>query len=216
MNKKKTKIMIVDRASNNRPDIRKIINIDTVNNFTYLGSLISNGGGSSDEIKRRSSLAKEAMSRLTNIRRSHEITLTTKMRLVKSLVLPIFLYESECWSLKETDKRKIDALETFCWRRMLRVSWTQRRTNESILQQLRIKKRLRVAGNIAKFFSHIVRRNGLERLTIEGLVAGRRSRGKSPTRYTDLITNITGRSLACSFRMAENREEWRTTVETNS
>lgn len=218
INKKKTKIMIVDRANNNRPEIKKINNIDTVNTFIYLGSLISNEGGSTEEIKRRSSLAKEAMTKLTNIWRSHEISLATKTRLVRSLVFSIFLYGSECWSLKATDKRRIDALEMFCWRRMLRISWTQRRTNESILQQIKPKKRLRtiVAENIAKFFGHVVRGNGLERLTVEGMVAGKRPRGRSPTRYTDLITSITGQSLSCTFRMTENREEWRHIVENNS
>lgn len=212
INKNKTKVMIVDRRNNNRPDKKKINNIKTVNTFIYLGALVSNGGGSSHEIRRRSAIAKEAMTRLTTIWKSHQINLVTKVNLVKSLVFSVFLYGAECWTLRESDKEKIDAFEMQCWRRMLRIPWTERRTNQSILEQLKVRKRLRtiVAERITKFFGHVIRRNDLERLTIVGAVQGKRSRGRSPTRYTDLITKITGSGLTQAIREAENRDLWRT------
>lgn len=215
INKKKTKIMIIDRQNNNRSGVKRINNIETVDTFIYLGATISNKGGSSEEIKRRSAIAKESMTKLTKVWKNHHISLNTKTRLVRSLVFSIFLYGSECWTLKKADKQKIDAFEMFCWRRMLRVSWTEKRTNQSILHQLRIKKRLSivVAEKIAKFFGHVVRRNGLERLTLEGTVPGKRSRGRSPTRYMDLITGLTGKNLTQTFKMAEDRQEWKAITE---
>jgi len=105
--------------------------------------------------------------------------------------------------------------QSFCmfgWRRM---SSTERRTNQSILDQLRLKQRLsivvaeKIAKFRAKFFSHVVRTNCLKRLPLEGTVPGRRSRGRSPTRYVDLITSLTGKNLTQTFTVSEERQKWK-------
>jgi hypothetical protein len=211
INRDKTRIMIIDRANNNQNHLVMINNIAVVDKFVYLGSLITNKGGCTEEIKRRSAIAKSAMAKLTKIWKSHEITTDTKMRLVRSLVFPVFTYASECWTLTEKDKKNIDVFEMYCWRRMLRIPWVARRTNESILDQLNIKKRLRtqISEQIISYFGHVLRRNGLEKLTIQGKVEGKRNRGRSPTRYTDHIVATIGAPLSECARMAEDRKTWR-------
>lgn len=215
INKSKTKIMIVDRPNNNHPEIKQINSIKTVKQFVYLGSLITNTGGCSEEIKRRIAIAKTATTNLQKIWKSHDIATETKIRLVRSLVFPVLLYGAECWTLKESDKRAVDVFEMYCWRRMLRIPWTARRTNQSIIEQLNIKKRLRtvVSERIAAFFGHIIRRDGLEKLTVQGKVEGARGRGRSPTRYTDHITRVTGLSFGQCVGAAIHREKWRKIVQ---
>lgn len=212
INKSKTKIMIVDRPNNNRIEVKQINNIEVVQKYVYVGALITNTGGCSEEIKRRTAIAKDVMAKLTKIWKSNDITTSTKTRLVGSLVFLVFLYE--CWALKETDKRAIGVFEMHCWRRMLRIPWVARRSNQSILEQLHVEKRLQrlVSERITAFFGHVIRKDGLEKLTIQGKVEGFRSRGRSPTRYTDHIVNTTGLSLAQCVRMAADRETWKRTL----
>ncbi|KAJ0176355.1 hypothetical protein K1T71_007534 [Dendrolimus kikuchii] len=111
-----------------------------------------------------------AMDRLGKIWRNRNITKATKMRLLRALVFPIFLYGAETWTIRESERKKIDALEMWSWRRMLRLAWTQFRTNVSILEELDIKQRLSsiVQGRILTFFGHITRREdtSVERLTM--------------------------------------------------
>lgn len=141
-------------------------------------------------------MGKSAMSRLHKIWRSRTISNTVKERLVRSLIFAIFLYGSETWTIRIAERRRIDAFEMWCWRKMLRVSWTENRTNNSILQQLGIKTRLSAicSQRILQFFGHVARRGGenLERLMISGNVEGRRARGRFPTRWTDHIQKIAG------------------------
>ncbi|KAH1013107.1 hypothetical protein HUJ05_012150 [Dendroctonus ponderosae] len=114
------------------------------------------------------------MTKLTKVWKRHNLFLNTRMRLVRNLVFSAFQYGSECWTLrKDKDKRKIDAFEMFCWHRMLCVSWTEKKSNQSILDQFRIKKILNivVVEKIAKLFGHAVRRKGHERLTSEETVS---------------------------------------------
>ncbi|KAI8442208.1 hypothetical protein MSG28_005792 [Choristoneura fumiferana] len=141
---------------------------------------------------------------------------STKIRLVRALVFPIFLYAAETWTLREVERRKIDALEMWCWRRMLGVSWTEFRTNESILQELGIKQRLSsmVQSRILTFFGHICRKEdaAMERLVIQGKVEGTRPRGRSPMRWTDQVKAAIEGPLHASIRKAAVREEWRRIV----
>ncbi|XP_072935002.1 uncharacterized protein [Epargyreus clarus] len=129
------------------------------------------------------------MDKLKKIWRNRNITKATKIWLVRTFVFPIFLYAAKTWTLRQVERRKIDALEMWCWRRMLGVSWKEFRINNSILQELGITQRLSnlVHRRILKFFGHVSRRNSdaIERLVVQGNVEGTRARGRSPTRWTD-------------------------------
>lgn len=137
INREKTKIMIVDRPNDNQREVTQISNIQVVVRFVYLGTLLMNTGGNTEEIKRRAGIAKTAVAQLTKIWQSHDIHVETKKRLMKSLVFSVFMYASECWIIKKVDLRRIDSFEMTCWRRMLRIPWTARRTNQS--KELKIK-----------------------------------------------------------------------------
>ena len=102
----------------------------------FLGSKITADGDCSHEIKRRLLLGKKVMSNLHSILNSRDITLPTKIQLVKAMVFPVVMYGCENWSVKKAERQRIDAFELWCWRRLLRVPWTARRSNQSILQEI--------------------------------------------------------------------------------
>ena len=110
--------------------------METVRDFIFLGSRITADGDCSHEIKRRLLLGREAMTNLDSILKSREITLPTKVRLVKAMVFPVVMYGCESWTIKTAEQRRIDAFELWSWRRLLRVPWTARRSNQSILKEI--------------------------------------------------------------------------------
>ena len=129
LNIQKTKIM----ASS--PITSWQIDGETVADFIFLGSKITVDGDCSHEIKRRLLLGRKVMTNLDSIFRSRDITLLTKVHLVKSMVFPVVMYGCESWTVKKAERRRIDAFELWCWRRLLRVPWTARRSNQSILRR---------------------------------------------------------------------------------
>lgn len=215
INKTKTKVLVVDRpgALTRSNELR---DLEFVDHFVYLGSLLSNVGGSEGEISRRIQMSKAAMTKLTRIWKDRNISRKTKVRLVRTLVFSIFFYGAESWTLRQSERAKIDAFEIWCWRRMLRNPWTARRTNVSILKELGITTRLSAIcfQRILKYFGHIARRNpdSLEKLMVVGQVDGRRSRGRSPTRWSDLVKSLTGLSITKAIKTAEDRNTWRSIV----
>ena len=108
--------------------------VETVSDFIFLGSKITADGDCSHEIKRRLLLGRKVMSNLDSILKSRDITLPTKVRLVKAMVFPVVMYGCESWTAEKAERRRIDAFELWCWRRLLRVPWTARRSNQSILK----------------------------------------------------------------------------------
>ena len=110
--------------------------METVTNFILGGSKITADGDCSHEIKRRLLLGRKAMTNLDSILKSRDITLPTKVRLVKAMVFPVVMYGCEIWSIKKGERRRVDAFEMWCWRRLLRVPWITRRSNESILKEI--------------------------------------------------------------------------------
>ena len=111
--------------------------VETVADFIFLGSKITADGDCSNEIKRCLLLGGKVMTNLDSILKNRDITLSTKVRLVKAMVFPVVMYECESWSIKKAERRRIDAFELWCWRRLLRVPWTARRSNHSILKEIR-------------------------------------------------------------------------------
>ena len=109
---------------------------ETVSEFIFLGSKITVDGDCSHEIKRRLLLGRKVMTNLDSIFKSRDATLPTKVRLVKAMVFPVVMYGCESWTVKKAERRRIDAFELWCWRRLLRVPWTARRSNQSILKAI--------------------------------------------------------------------------------
>ena len=169
--------------------------VETVSDFIFLGSKITADGDCSHEIKRRLLLGRKVMANLHSILKSRDITLQTKVRPVKAMVFPVVMYGCESWTVKKAERRRIDAFELWCWRRLLRVAWTARRSNVSILKE--ISPGISLEGMMVKlklqYFGHLMRRvDSLEKtLMLEG-IAGRRRRGRQRMRWLDGITDSMG------------------------
>ena len=152
---------------------------ETVSDFILGGSKITADGDCSHEIKRRLLLGK-VMTNLDSIFKSRDITLPTKVHLVKAMVLPVVMYGCESWTVKKAERRRIDAFELWCWRRLLRVPWTARRSNQSILKEISPEcslERLMLKLKL-QYFGHLMRRvDSLEKTLMLGGIGGRRRRG---------------------------------------
>ena len=146
----------------------------------FLGSKITADGDCSHEIKRCLLLGRKVMTNLDNILKSRYITLSTKVRLVKAMVFSVVVYGCESWTMKKAEHQRIDAFELWCWRRLLRVPWTARRSNQSILK---ISPGCSLVGLMLKlklqYFGHLMRRSdSLEKTLMLGKIEGRRRRGQ--------------------------------------
>ena len=133
LNIQKTKIMVSGPITSWQIDSETM---ETVSEFIFLGSKITAEGDCSNEIKSYLLLGREVMTNLDIILESRDITLPTKVRLVNSMIFPVVMYGCESWTIKKTEHRKIDAFELWCWRRLLRVPWTERRSNQPILKEI--------------------------------------------------------------------------------
>ena len=133
LNIQETKIMASDLIASYQINGKTV---ETVADFIFLGSKITEDGDCSHEIKRHLLLGRKVMTNLDSILKSRDITLSTKVRLVKAMVFPVVMYGCESWTVKKAERQKIDAFELWCWRRLLRVPWTARRSNQSILKEI--------------------------------------------------------------------------------
>ena len=154
--------------------------METVSDFIFLGSQITADGDFSHEIKRRLLLGRKVMTNLDSILKSRDITLPRKVCLVKAMVFPVGMYGCESWTIKEADHQRVDAFELWCWRRLLRVPWTARRSNQSILKE--IIPEYSLEGLVLKlklqYFGHLMQRtDSLEKTLMLGKTEGRRRRG---------------------------------------
>ena len=155
--------------------------VETVSDFMFLGSKITADGDCNQEIKRHLLFGRKVMTNLDSILKSRDITLPTKVRLVKAMFFPVVMYGCESWTVKKAEGRRIDAFELWCWRRLLRVPWTARRSDQSILKE--IIPGISLEGMMLKlklqYFGHLMRRvDSLEKTLMLGGFGGRRRRGK--------------------------------------
>ena len=167
--------------------------------FILGGSKITADGDCSHEIKRRLLLGRKVMTNLDSIFKSRDITLPTKVRLVKAMVFAMVMYGCESWTVKKAERRRIDDFEVCCWRRLLRVPWTARRSNQSILKE--INPGISLEGMMLKlklqYFVHLMRRvDSLEKTLMLGGIGGRRRRGRQRVRWLDGITGLMDVSLS--------------------
>ena len=185
--------------------------MEVLTDFLFLWSKITADGNCSHEIRRHLLLGRKTMTNLDSVLKSRNITLPTKVPIVKAMVFPVVMYGCESWTIKKTEQQRIDAFELWCWRRLLRIPWTAKRSNQSVLREVNPKYSLE--GLMLKlklqYFGHLIRTDdSLEKSLMLGKIEGRRRRGCQRMRWLDSIISAMNMNLGKLQEMVRDKEAW--------
>ena len=215
INRGKTECMVISKR--NPPPLFDLEigneSIKKVHQFKYLGSILGEDGRCEQEIRTRIGIAKTAFGKMKNVVTSRHIGTDTKIRVIKAYVWATLLYGCESWTISKEMERRLEAFEMWCYRRMMRVSWTERRTNQSILDEIQRSREL--MKNIRKrqlgFLGHVLRREELENLSLTGRIDGQRGRGRPRVKYMDGLRKAIGGRFSTGeiIQMSRDRERWK-------
>ena len=219
MNAKKTKTMVITRSS---PTPKLKITIDgeevkQVESFTYLGQLITEDGKNDNEIMHRISIARSVFNKMRTTLTSRRLSINIRKRILKCYVWSTLLYGCETWTLSDNIIKRLNAFEMWTYRRMLRISWTDKITNESVLQT--INNPLQITNIIKKkklqYFGHLMRHNNISRTLLDGHINGKRSRGRPRAMWSHNIIEWTGKNYENAVRTAKDRKKWKSIISSN-
>ena len=189
--------------------------VEAVTDFFFLGCKITVDGDCSHEIRRQLLLGRKAMTDLDNVLKSRDITLPTKVHIVKAMVFTVVMYGCENWTVKKAEHQRIDAFKLRCWRRLLKIPWTVRRSNQSVLKE--INSEYSLEGLMLKLklqdFGHLMQTaDSLEKSLMLGKIEGRRRRGHQRIRWLDGITDKMEMNFGKLWEMVRDREAWHAAV----
>jgi len=218
INIKKTECMVISKK-NITPKCSLNIKgeeIKNVEKFTYLGSLITSDGRSVTEIKKRIGMAKEVFNKMSAVFKNRQLKVKTKVRVLECYVWSVLLYGCDAWTVNENMKERLKSVEMWFLRRMLRISWTERVTNEEVLRRAGVKRTLMkvIRKRQMQFLGHVMRCKGLENLVLTGKIEGKRSRGRQRQKFiTSLNKDLNmGRSDLELLKLSTDRTGWKTMI----
>ena len=216
INEDKTKTMTVHRSL--QPVKNEIMvngkKLDQVEKFKLLGHTITSDGRCEQELKTRIAMAKSNFNCFKKILTCRKISLTLRLRLTKAYVWSTLLYCCEVWTITSVMEKKIAAFEMWCYRRILRISWKEKKTNDEVLQMLGMTRCLLkiIMTRQLRYFGHIVRHNSMQHDILDGRIPGRRARGRQRLKWSDNFRRVTGFNQEQLRREAQDREGWRSVV----
>ena len=212
----KTKVMVISRTDP-FPEINILLNgskLQQVSTMVYLGHLISSNGKCEKEIKRRIEIARGAFESMRNVLTSRNIKIHTRRKLTQGYIWSTLLYGAETWTLSKATIKKIASFEMWTYRRILKITWRDRVSNQEVLRRMRTKRSLITSVKKRKldYFGHLIRNDGLQRELLEGKIDGRRGRGRPRLSWMGNIKEWTSTRYGQCVRRAQERSRWRSMV----